>query len=140
MSVGGIENVIEVFFDGNYMNEWKEFININSKYFHKENKEYDHKHYEIYEEFNNLVENQLINCCERVGYSSNSFFHECKDILNDTKNKNSTKYEFINIFCILVIASTEFELFCDLMKDINKQKYYFQIFESWKKTLKTYKK
>lgn len=135
-----VEDILALFVSEEYFNKWVMFMTEHSATFLSDvscNKDsgndYTLQQYEVFDIFTDLVELQLKNCCESVGVSTSDFYQTCKT-LSDSKNV------MVDVFCTLVLSSTEFELFADIMKDAGKRSYYIQIIQSWRTALKSHRK
>jgi len=142
MNAEDVEDILALFLSKEYFDKWIEFITDNSVSFSADDgvrkskdsgNAYSLQQYEIFDQFTVLVENQLNNCCESLGFSSSEFYQTCK-ILSDSKNT------IVEVFCTLVLSSTEFQLFADIMLDACKRGYFIQIIQSWRSTLKSHRK
>ena len=128
-----VEDIIVMLLSCDYIGKWEKFISDNEHTFSDgcSDCDYSHPQYALFERFSSLVDDQIKECCTKVGYSTSSFHQACRDSM-DGPNKGN---DAAGIFCTLVVASTEFETFADIMSDKNKKKYFFQILESWRISL-----
>ena len=114
-------------FSEGIINDWEIFMNNHdSEFVGVTNGEHSHIHYDIYERYFRLVEGAIETACEEIGISSLDFHLYCKE------NQNSP---IVDVFCTLISISTTFEAFSDIMTDMAKRSYMFQIIHSWRKTL-----
>ena len=136
MNANDVEDVLNLFLSKDYFDKWIAFIDNNCELFSESGdgrQDYTLVQYETYNEFNGFVEGQLHNACDTLGFKNEDFLESCKE-LTDANNP------IVDVFCSLVISSTEFQLFADIMTDANKRKYFIQIIESWRTTLKSHRK
>jgi len=120
-----IEQVAMNCFSDGVISQWERYMNDNEVYFSSNTEENTHEQYEIYEKYLSLVERIIVNACEDINISQENFHRYC------ARNQNSPT---VDVFCQLIVISTSFEAFSDIMKDRSKRSYMFQVFNSWKKT------
>jgi hypothetical protein len=139
MDAEDVEDVLGLFLSHEYFDKWILFISDNATLFSRNEtcavsgNQYTLKQYEIFDHFTELIEGQLNNCCKCLGFSTSEFYETCKR-LSDSRNA------VVDVFCTLVLSSTEFQLFADIMQDVGKRDYFIQIIQSWRNTLKGQKK
>ncbi len=122
-----VENVICTLFEDNCFSKWEMRVNDDASLFStvcKEDCEFSHEQYQLFEKFSGFVEDQLCECCSKYGVSTKEFYNACSLLTGNEP--------MVDVFCMLVLASTEFNLYADIMNSDEKRKYYFQIMKSWK--------
>jgi len=131
-----IENILDLFLSNDYFNIWKELLE-NNTILYNNNKDidcdYTHIQYDIYNEYNNLIENQLEKCCMKYNISIKEFYFICKEL-------NNTNNVIVDVFCTLILSLTEIEIFNDIISNIEKRQYFYHIIESWRGTLRSDRK
>lgn len=126
-----VENILTVFLSNQYFQKWKSFLEDNASTYNKSinnNCDYTHEQYDIYNKYNELLESLLNKCCLEYHVSIQQFYHTCKE-LNDIHNP------IVEVFCTLILSSTEIEMFSDIIQKKDKREYFYHIIESWRVTL-----
>jgi hypothetical protein len=121
-----ITSIISDSFSDSALEKWELFMEENSMLFSDVNEEYSHKHYEIYNEFIELIEGRLEKMCNSCDIELSDFFDECKQYKD---------VPAIDVFNSLIILTTEFRAFTDVMSDVNKRRYLFNGIKQWKNYL-----
>ena len=136
MEAGDFEDVLSLFFSKDHFDKWVNFINSNCDVFVQkegDREDFSLAQYEVYEQFNVFVDDQLLCACDSLGYKTADFLEYCKDHSDGAD-------PMVDVFSTLVLSSTEFRLFADVMSDENKRNYFVHIIESWRTTLRSHRK
>lgn len=99
---------------------------------HAENKagEFSLEAKRIHEQFIELVELHLENSLEGIGLNVNEFMNLCSHY-----SSNHSRNEGVQAFLELILGCTDFMVFGDIISDVNKRQYYFQMINMWRRTL-----
>mmetsp|Transcript_72044 Transcript_72044/g.141309 ORF Transcript_72044/g.141309 Transcript_72044/m.141309 type:complete len:164 (+) Transcript_72044:86-577(+) len=121
-----------------FVEQWRSFMSENNEEFHKKSqaKEADNGEFslsatEIHRSFTELVELQLEEALTDLGVTVNQFMNICSDL-----DGSAGQDEQIQGFLQFVLGATEFSVFADIMRSVEKRNYYFQILGMWKSSLK----
>jgi hypothetical protein len=85
---------------------------------------------ETYERFVSLVEGHLELALVGQGFDANEFMTLCADA-----DKQASRGNGVQAFLELVLGCTDFMVFGDIMSDVNKRSYYFQMINMWRRSL-----
>jgi hypothetical protein len=86
---------------------------------------------EIHKSFHDLVERHLEEALVEVGATSKSFYRLCAEFVDDKDSAN-----IVQILIQLLLGSTDFVIFDDIMRNDQKRSYYFQIIGMWQRTVR----
>lgn len=89
----------------------------------KKDCEFTLQQYEAYQEFCDLLEDRVIGSCGVIGVDAKDFYKVCCD--------NQECSPVVSTFSTILLISTEFELFDDVMRDQEKRRYMFKIWRDW---------
>jgi hypothetical protein len=119
-----------------YIEQWRSFMDQNEEAFNgssqskEEGGEYGLGATEIHQRFTELVESQLDEVLSQLGLATAEFMTMCSS-LEDFEDDGS-----LQSFLQIVLGSSDFAVFGDIMRSPEKRRYYFQILGMWKSSLK----
>ena len=90
----------------------------------------EHKlcHTDLHAQYSAIVEGHVSAVLAAEGTSESDFYEYCRQAKVEGE-------EWTVVFVELITASTDFEVFADLMRSKDKRGYFFQIMQMWKQTL-----
>lgn len=97
---------------------------------HNSNAEFSLETRETHERFVSLVESHLELALRGINVDVNEFMSMCAEA-----DKQAQRGNGVQAFLELVLGCTDFMVFGDIMSDVNKRAYYFQMINMWKQTL-----
>ena len=124
ISIEQITTVISDSFSEAALKKWEEFMETNEDDFLNISGEFSHRHHTIYNDFILLVENRISKICSSMDIEIDDFFDCVK------------KYEnvpVVDVFNTLIILTTNFESFADVMIDPRKRQYLFVGIKMWRR-------
>lgn len=117
------------------LDEWQDCLNHSRNRFlaaqddgvdPRSSKECSHNQYLIHKDFTETVEASIDRVCASLDTTSNALYHILRDHMTDP---------VVEAFLQVVNITTQFEVFADMMRDKEKQKYLFGVLASWRNLL-----
>ena len=102
---------------------WENYMDKNEDYFSVLPSEYTHLHHEIYQEFISMIEERIAKKCAAAGINMRKFFEVCK---------HCEKTPAINVFNTVIVLTTDFEAFVDVMHDHRKRNFVFHTISQYR--------
>mmetsp|Transcript_5393 Transcript_5393/g.10770 ORF Transcript_5393/g.10770 Transcript_5393/m.10770 type:complete len:146 (+) Transcript_5393:142-579(+) len=124
-----------------HMNSWESFMLSNEDVFtssplpNKESSEYSLEFTEVHKEFEDLVQKQIGTFLEMEGVTMEEF-GEMLVSASATPPTSSDSSSQASAFVQLLLGMVDFRAFVDIMRSRDKRKYYFQILNMWRSSLK----
>jgi hypothetical protein len=107
---------------------WDRFLERNESLFGDRaclKKEISHEQYAVYERFTNMIEDTVEKACSgRMPHEEFLLF------IRDHQEEPA-----VDIFSNLMLLSSTFEAFCDMVSDRSKRQYVFSIIDAWRNQL-----
>jgi hypothetical protein len=91
-----------------------------------ESKECSHRQFLIHRDFTDMVEACTDQVCTSIGTTPIALYAIMRDHMND---------KVVDAFMIIVGMTTQFEIFAEMMRDKEKQRYLFGVLGSWQSLL-----
>ncbi len=88
--------------------------------------EHSNENFVLYKQFSSLIEDIVTNACAEENISAESFYKLCSE-------EHSTPT--FDVLSQVLLISTEFQTFDDVMRDKEKRRYMFNIWRTWGNTL-----
>lgn len=85
--------------------------------------EFTTEQFRIFQRFCDILEKKVAESCMHRSVDPSLFMKACTDNLNVS--------EAVNTFAKILLISTEFQLFDDVMRDYEKRRYMFKIWRDW---------
>jgi hypothetical protein len=121
------ENVVLDMLQCDVINELHNFLNEKSVQFSGDDNvdDYSNEDYAIFQEFCNLLESHVDNSCFKLDIDVNDFYDACAQ-------QNSG---VIDVFSKILLISSDFLTFKDVMRDSEKRSYMFRMWSDWSRAL-----
>ena len=88
--------------------------------------EYSNENFVLYKQFSSLIEDIVTNACAEESISADFFYKLCSE-------EHGTPA--FDVLSQVLLISTEFQAFDDVMRDKEKRRYMFNIWRTWGDTL-----
>ena len=130
MSEALLRAVIARILDPDSMEELKQFMISNEAEFDGDVEEHKLCHTDLHTQYSSIVEGHVAAVLSTNDTSESDFYEYCRQAKAEGE-------EWTVVFVELITASTDFEVFADLMRSKDKRGYFFQIMQMWKQSLAT---
>jgi hypothetical protein len=125
------DNVVCAIMQGNILEIMNTFMDSHSDRFSNDRDtqgaDYTGPQFESYQQFCDIIEDRVIQVCTSLSVDPKSFIDACRD--------NIAASPAVDTFAKILLISTEFQLYDDVMRDREKRKYMFKIWRDWSNTL-----
>lgn len=89
--------------------------------------EYTSEQFQSYQQFCDILEDRINQSCSENAVEPQTFMLACRQNIESSPT--------VDTFAKILLISTEFQLFDDIMRDLNKRQYMFKIWRDWSDVL-----
>ena len=115
----------------NVLEELNEFMDMHRDKFATsreiQGSEYTSEQFICYQQFCDILENQVALCCSNQSINPKDFMKVCTSNIDVSPT--------VDTFAKILLLSTDFQLFDDVMRDTEKSKYMFRLWRDWSNVL-----